>query len=246
MNQKIKNLITDNAICSLLKKTSTNVIDSIVDYNLQIININLQSGQYKKPKEFSLYICTLGDREYKHSGFIISRVFSGQEPRIQDVINIKKISTSTLSHKECKIIIIKKYEYIKTNCMVNSSLINVEIYEDIEKNMNQPKSKGFFNNKIKKANREESINNIDMKSVLNLSQISTFTKNICLYLKIIKKSTIKEFHNKVTNKNGKLLSLDLIGKTGFKMQSTIFDEKIEKYGDFLEEGNVYYIKGGYA
>lgn len=89
MNQKLKNLITDNAICSLLKKTATNVTDSIVDYNLQIININLQSGQYKKPKDFSLYTCTLGDREFKHSGFIISRILAEQEPKIGDVINIR-------------------------------------------------------------------------------------------------------------------------------------------------------------
>ena len=246
MNQKIKNLITDNAICSLLKKTATNVTDSIVDYNLQIININLQSGQYKKPKDFSLYTCTLGDREFKHSGFIISRILAEQEPKIGDVINIKKISTSTLSHKECKIIIVKKYEYVKTNCMVNSSLINVETYEDIQKMICQNKKNGFFNSKTKKINLEESMNDIDMKSVINLSQISTFTKNICLYVKIIRKSTTKEFHNKVTNKEGKLLSLDLIDKTGFEMQATIFDETIEKYGDLLEEGNIYYIKGGYA
>ena len=246
MNQKIKNLITDNAICSLLKKTAANVTDSIVDYNLQIININLQSGQYKKPKDFSLYTCTLGDREFKHSGFIISRILAEQEPKIGDVINIKKISTSTLSHKECKIIIVKKYEYVKTNCMVNSSLINVETYEDIQKMICQNKKNGFFNSKTKKINLEESMNDIDMKSVINLSQISTFTKNICLYVKIIRKSTTKEFHNKVTNKEGKLLSLDLIDKTGFEMQATIFDETIEKYGDLLEEGNIYYIKGGYA
>jgi len=248
MEQKTKNLITDNAISSLLKKTSVDVINSTVDYNLQIININLQSNQYKKPKDFSLYTCTLGDKEFKHSGFIISRNLIEQEPKIGDIIKIKTISTSTLSHKECKIIIVKKYEYVKINCLVNSSLINVETYDDVLKMITQRK-KNFFNSKNYKNGTiklQESMNDIDMKSVINLSQISTFTKNICLYVKLIRKSTTKEFHNKVTQKEGKLLSIDLLDKTGFEMQATIFDETIEKYGDLLEEGNVYYIKGGYA
>ena len=248
MDQKIKSLITDNAISSLLKKTSVDVINSSVDYNLQIININLQSNQYKKPKDFSLYTCTLGDKEFKHSGFIISRNLIEQEPKIGDIIKIKTISTSTLSHKECKIIIVKKYEYVKNNCLVNSSLINVETYDDVLKMLTQRK-KNFFSSKNYKNGTiklQESMNDIDMKSVINLSQISTFTKNICLYVKLIRKSTTKEFHNKVTQKEGRLLSIDLLDKTGFEMQATIFDETIEKYGDLLEEGNVYYIKGGYA
>ena len=61
-----------------------------------------------------------------------------------------------------------------------------------------------------------------MKSVINLSQISTFNKNICIYVKVIRKNIPKEFHNKVADEEGRLLSIDLIDKTGFEMQTTIF------------------------
>ena len=92
MEQKTKNLITDNAISSLLKKTSVDVINSTVDYNLQIININLQSNQYKKPKDFSLYTCTLGDKEFKHSGFIISRNYlTTNDDILSSFMNIRHV-----------------------------------------------------------------------------------------------------------------------------------------------------------
>ena len=39
-----------------------------------------------------------------------------------------------------------------------------------------------------------------------------------------KKKYSKEFHNKITDKEGRLLSINLIDKTGFEMQATIFDD----------------------
>ena len=214
MFAQIKNLISKGAINSLLKISSTPTSDdTLVDYNLQIINLNLQQGQHRKPKDFCLYTCTLGDREYKNSNFILSRFLSEQEPKKGDIINIKKISTSTLSYKESNIIIIKKYNFLKTNCEVMHSLLFVESYEDImkkksihkemnskikdenhTKNYTTPK---FSINKQKKGKKskiillnsdsdyeqsqsqEEEDESIDMSSIINLSQVSTFTKNIC-------------------------------------------------------------------
>ena len=139
-SSQLKNLLSKGAINSLLKISSTPTIaDTIVDYNLQIINLTLQQGQHKRPKDFCLYTCTLGDREYRNNNFILSRILSEQEPKVGDIINIKRISTSTLSYKECNIIIIKKYLFLKTNCEVINSLIYVESYEDIlrKKKMNE-------------------------------------------------------------------------------------------------------------
>ena len=276
-SSQLKNLLSKGAINSLLKISSTpSIADTIVDYNLQIINLTLQQGQHKKPKDFCLYTCTLGDREYRNSNFILSRILSEQEPKIGDIINIKRISTSTLSYKECNIIIIKKYLFLKTNCEVINSLIFVESYDDIlkKKKMNEMNLKSkeenyrnfsntFFNSNKQKNNGngntrvillndddiEKHIDDediIDMRSIINLSQISTFTKNICLYVKVLRKCSIKNFFNKVTNKNCKLLSFDLIDATGFEMQATLFDDTIEKLGPLIEEGEIYYIKGGYA
>ena len=85
-----------------------------------------------------------------------------------------------------------------------------------------------------------------MKTILDLSQISTFTKNICLYVKLTRKSFPRKFYNKTIDKEARLLTFDLIDKNGFQMQAAIFDDTIEKFSPVLKEGNIYYIKGGYA
>ena len=273
MYNQIKNLLSKGAINSLLKISATPTLaDTIVDYNLQIINLTLQQGQHRKPKDFCLYTCTLGDREYKNSNFILSRFLSEQEPQKGDIINIKKISTSTLSYKECNIIIIKKYNFLKTNCEIMHPLLFVESYEDIlkKKNFNTEitlkikdenykpkfstnKQKKTKNSKVILINSDSELEHqsddeeyIDMSNIINLSQISTFTKNICLYVKVLRKCCIKSFFNKVTNKNCRLLSFDLIDTKGFEMQATFFDDTIEKLGPLIEEGEIYYIRGGYA
>jgi hypothetical protein len=60
---------------------------------------------------------------------------------------------------------------LNTNFSLNNYNINDNI--DIEKEKENE-------DKIKIINPEE----IDMKTIIDLSQISTFTKNICLYVKI--------------------------------------------------------------
>ena len=282
-------MLTKGAINNLLRISSTNVVDTIVDFNLQIINLNLQSKQNNYSKDFDLYTCTLGDMQYSYSGFILPVIKDKQNPKSGDIIKISKISTSKLTYNGCKIIIVKKYDFIKKNAEIKYNLENVESYEDIQKKIkeeidnkkkieesiairntqnkntiniidnndinnkiNTNENNNNYNNAkekekekeiiIKKINPEE----IDMKTILNLSQISTFTKNICLYVKITKKNLPKNFFNKITNRESRLLSFDIIDTSGFEMQAFIFDRTIEKLSPILEEGNIYYIKGGYA
>ena len=270
-------MLTKGAINILLRISSTNVLDSIVDLNLQIINLNLQSKQNNYSKDFDLYTCTLGDTQYSYNGFILPVIKEKQNPKSGDIIKITKISTSKLTYNGCKIIIIKKYDFIQKNAEIKNNLINVESYEDIqakilEENKKKEKIEQSFNanNSINanfETNNNENINNkeniknetenenkikiinpneIDMKTILDLSQISTFTKNICLYVKITRKCLPKKFYNKMTDKECRLLTFDLIDTSGFEMQAIIFDNTIEKFSPILEEGNIYYIKGGYA
>ena len=274
-------MLTKGAINNLLRISSTNVVDTIVDFNIQIINLNLQSKQNNYSKDFDLYTCTLGDTQYSYSGFILPVIKDKQNPKSGDIIKISKISTSKLTYNGCKIIIVKKYDFIKKNAEIKNNLENVESYEDIQNKIkedinnkkkieesiaknNEQNSNISYNNDIHKINNNENNNNnitekekeiiiksinpeeIDMKTILNLSQISTFTKNICLYVKITKKYLPKIFFNKITNKESRLLSFDVVDTSGFEMQAFIFDNTIEKISPVLEEGNIYYIKGGYA
>ena len=273
-------MLTKGAINNLLRISSKDVADTIVDFNLQIITLNLQSRQNNCNKDFDLYTCTLGDTQFSYSGFILPVIKDKQNPKPGDIIKITKISTSKLTFNGCKIIIIKKYDFIQKNVEMKNNLQNVESYEDIQNkikeinntrqkidesmtlnnsiNTNYSKMNDIINNNENNNNetniekkKEENIkiinpNDIDMKTILDLSQISTFTKNICLYVKITKKHLEKKFYNKTTNKESRLLSFDIIDASGFEMQAFIFDITIDKFSPILEEGGIYYIKGGYA
>ena len=262
-------MLSNGAINNLLRISSTNVLDTIVDFNLQIISLNLQSKQSNIKKEFELYTCALGDTKYSYCGFILP-VKKNQNPKSGDIIKISKISTSKLTYNGCKIIIVKSYDIIKSSEEIKNNLIQVESYEDIQKKIEEEnkrqKKMEENNNKLnsitpqkekeeeknkekKKIQVEYKIINpddIDMKSILDLSQISTFTKNICLYVKLTRKNFPKKFYNKTTFRESHLLTFDLIDKNGFQMQAAIFDDTIDKFSPMLKEGNIYYIKGGYA
>ena len=266
-------MLSNGAINNLLRISSTNVLDTIVDYNLQIISLNLQAKQNNIKKELELYTCALGDTKYSYYGFILPVKKDKQNPNIGDIIKVSKISTSKLTYNGCKIIIVKNYEILKKSEEINNNLIQVESYDDIQKKISlenqKEKKKEEVNNTPKiTTNNNNSSNNednkkqekkkieveykiinpddIDMKTILDLSQISTFTKNICLYVKLTRKSFPRKFYNKTIDKEARLLTFDLIDKNGFQMQAAIFDDTIEKFSPVLKEGNIYYIKGGYA
>ena len=267
-------MLSNGAINNLLRISSTNVLDTIVDFNLQIINLNLQSKQNNIKRDFDLYTCALGDTKYSYYGFILPVNKDKLNPKAGDIIKLSKISTSKLTYNGCKIIIVKSYDIIKSPVEIKTNLIQVESYQDIqnkiiEENKKQQKLEEINNNnninhnsvinykenendkkeEMKKIKVEYKIINpddIDMKTILDLSQISTFTKNISLYVKLTKKSFPKKFYNKITDKECRLLTFDLIDKNGFQMQAAIYDDTIDKFSPILKEGNIYYIKGGYA
>ena len=262
-------MLSNGAINNLLRISSTNVLDTIVDFNLQIISLNLQSKQSNIKKEFDLYTCALGDTRYSYCGFILPVKKEKQNPKSGDIIKISKISTSKLTYNGCKIIIVKTYDIIKTSEEIKNNLVQVESYEDIQKKIEEENKKQKKmqenNNKINLVNNNEKEENkikekkkieveykiinpedIDMKTILDLSQISTFTKNICLYVKLTHKNFPKKFYNKTTFRESYLLTFDLIDKNGFQMQAAIFDDTIDKFSPILKEGKIYYIKGGYA
>ena len=266
-------MLSNGAINNLLRISSTNVLDTIVDFNLQIISLNLQAKQNNIKKELELYTCALGDTKYSYYGFILPVKKDKQNPNIGDIIKVSKISTSKLTYNGCKIIIVKNYEILKKSEEINNNLIQVESYDDIQKKISlenqKEKKKEEVNNTPKiTTNNNNNTNNednkkqekkkieveykiinpddIDMKTILDLSQISTFTKNICLYVKLTRKSFPRKFYNKTIDKEARLLTFDLIDKNGFQMQAAIFDDTIEKFSPVLKEGNIYYIKGGYA
>ncbi len=284
--------VSKGAIESLLKISFEGSID--INYTLQILAINLCKTTSRTNNDVLFYTCTLCDDKYKYSGFIIGRNLSEREPKISDIISLKKITQKNINNGTKKIFIVKNYETIKENCDIirglqnaNNLLQNLNNNSDINKkeninnNNNEIKlqqqkfeDEDMINKFIEENNDNSSqIENINETSLINnqnpqenqiqkkedeeeekfipkniiyLNDISTYSKNICIYIKIIKKCEVKPFFNKHTFKNGKLLSFDIMDSKGFEMQANIFDDTIDKYTNLLQVGEIYYIQGGYA
>ena len=138
----------------------------------------------------------------------------------------------------------------------NSNENNLEIVDEKEKVINSfPSFENSQNSQIviheiknteqltKSPQKDPKIN---IKNIFNLSEISTYSKNITIYVKIIKKCEIKTFMNRLTHKESKVLSFDIMDSKGFEMQANIYDNGLEKFNNILQVGEIYYIIGGYA
>jgi replication factor A1 len=76
-----------------------------------------------------------------------------------------------------------------------------------------------------------------------LSLLTTFTKEICILVKIVKKYPTKTFASK--NGEGTLFSFNIVDRDGTEMQVTGFTKAVQKFANFLKEGAIYEVKGGY-
>jgi len=142
----------------------------------------------------------------------------------------------------------------QSNNISNSSIVNIN---ELNQNNSKLESSNNNNNNNNNNDSKKEISNPNVtilspedkfipKNIIFLSDISTYTKNINLYIKIIKICEVKPFFNKHTYKDGKLLSFDIMDSKGNEMQANIFDETIDKLIPYLNVGDIYYIQGGYA
>lgn len=134
-------MLSNGAINNLLRISSTNVLDTIVDFNLQIISLNLQSKQNNIKRDFDLYTCALSDTKYSYYGFILPVNKEKLNPKIGDIIKVSKISTSKLTYNGCKIIIVKSYDILRSSVEIKTNLIQVESYQDIQNKIEEENKK---------------------------------------------------------------------------------------------------------
>ena len=173
-------MLSNGAINNLLRISSTNVLDTIVDYNLHLISLNLQSKQNNIKRDFDLYTCTLADTKFSYSGFILSvskEKLIKLNPKIGDIIKVSKISTSKLTYNGCKIIIIKKYEILKSSVQINTNLIQVESYQDIQNKISEEnlKQKKLEQNNLLNTNTNTN-NNSNINTNINTNLINNINK----------------------------------------------------------------------
>jgi replication factor A1 len=172
------------------------------------------------------------------------------------IIHIKEVSPKKI--KASFFIRIKDYEILEKSAEIeNSKDINYNdgIFKDGEGN-------DIFETKEEKVEKAENIiipekieeknNTIPMEedAYTSLKQLTTFSRDFIIFVRVTKKSEIKIFETRNNNMNssnqGKLFYFIVLDRDGNEMQCTCFNKAVDKFFDIIEEDQLYEIKGGYV
>ena len=229
-----------------------------------IISKNFIIVQLKKitNKEKIMYTATFRDITSKYNGFLFTDINLNEELKENSLINVEVISPRYYSKSQNRLFIVKKYkilfEDLDINDLPEATLIKEEnidfISHNISNNNNNNKNN---NNSINNNNNDTSLNNNISKTLedqipmyTSLKQLTTFSKDFIIYVRILKKSEIKTFNsNNAQNsnrQNGKLFYFIDLDIDENEMQCTCFNKAADKFFDLISEGKIYEIKGGYV
>lgn len=229
-----------------------------VDMNLQIHTIlktpaNKTSGV--------TYTATLADMTKKYCGFLIISKDNGKELNNGDIIKIKTVSIFMANNDKTKVFIVKSFEILafnhsflsnpEQNKVQTQNVIDINKVNNQEEDTRAPEPSNNDNRIEDQIHNNNSVNHSirnshDIGTSMLLSQITTFSKDLILYIKVIKKWEVKNFMNKQTGKPGKLFTFNIADIEGFEMQVTCFGLICDIFSNLIKEKGVYLIRGGYA
>ena len=231
-----------------------------IESEFQIINI---SSKTRKNKGKEIFTASLTDGNISYNKFLFCKEEGSPEIEIGQIIKIKKILPLILSNNPDRVFLIKEFQIIKKEKIIknypfikdNNNLENIEKENEKQNNSNInieniPKkiSDSYSNNSLifeDESFTENISNNMKeqdiSKNYIPLKQITTFTRDFTIYVRIISKSEIKRFNK---NRTGMLFTFIVKDEEGSTMQIVCFDKIVDKFYSLIKEDNVYEIKGG--
>ena len=227
-------------LLSLVKNKENINIET--DIYLQIYSIKETERDSKK-----VYMMSLCDLDYKLNSFFLAS--DKDIPDLQEgkLIHIKEVSPKKI--KNSTFIRIKEYD------ILGDPLSLPEVKEiKIE---NFPFSEKKENDDVKMSSpmeietkSEEGSMPLSEDAYTSLKQLTTFSRDFIIFIRVTKKSEIKTFETRNnsmgTGSQGKLFYFIVLDRDGNEMQCTCFNKAVDKFFDVIEEDQVYEIKGGYV
>ena len=221
---QLKNLL------SLVKDVENK--DMEVDIYLQIFSSKETERDSKK-----VYMLSLCDQDYKFNSFFLASSESIPEIEEGKLIHIKEISPRKI--KNSTFIRIKEYELIGEPLEIKE-VKDIKL-EDLDKVENTTK---------KEIVNEGSPMPLSEDAYTSLKQLTTFSRDFMILIRVTKKSEIKTFETRNnsmgTQSQGKLFYFIVLDRDGNEMQCTCFNKAVDKFFDIIEEDETYEIKGGYV
>ena len=222
-----------------------------VDIYLQICSVNKTEKDSKK-----VYIMALCDNEYKYNSFFLACNGNIESIDKGKIIHIKEISPKKI--KTQFFIRLKEYEILENP---PSDIGNVKEIKEKDDNFEDEQGNDIFvmkeenlgskndTNKNENGNENSSIP-MEEDAYTSLKQLTTFSRDFIIFVRVTKKSEIKTFETRNNNMNnlsqGKLFYFIVLDRDGNEMQCTCFNKAVDKFFDVIEEDQLYEIKGGYV
>ena len=227
MNSKnIISFLDEDSIKSLFEYE---IVENKKDYP---ISKNFIIVQLKKMmnKDKLLYTATFRDKTLKYNGFLFTQINPNEDLKENSLINVELISPRLYSRNQSRVFVIKKYKIL---------------FEDLEMN-NLPEATLYKeeNNEIIITNNNTETKYDDSELMYtSLKQLTTFSRDFIIFVRILKKSEIKVFN---TRQSGKFFYFIVLDKDENEMQCTCFNKAVDKFFNIISEGKIYEIKGGYV
>ena len=229
-------------------KTLLSLVKSTTKENLEV-DIYLQIYSFKETERDSkkVYMMSLCDQESKFNSFFLASNEDILGLKEGKLIHLKEISPKKI--KNSMFIRIKEYELISEPFELKE--VKEIKLEDITPEENKIITNGEkeINSEKKEMEIEETPVTLSEDAYTSLKQLTTFSRDFIIFVRVTKKSEIKTFetrNNNMGSSQGKLFYFIVLDRDGNEMQCTCFNKAVDKFFDIIEEDQLYEIKGGYV
>ena len=209
--------------------------DIETDIYLQIFSFKETERDSKK-----VYMMSLCDQDYKFNSFFLTSNESIPELKEGKIIHIKEVSPRKI--KNSIFIRIKDFNLLDSILPLN------EVKEIKLEDLNKPKQDSSKKKEMSIENEDSSLP-LAEDAYTSLKQLTTFSRDFIILIRVTKKSEIKTFEsrsNAMGTNQGKLFYFIVLDRDGNEMQCTCFNKAVDKFFDIIEEDQTYEIKGGYV
>ena len=218
----------------LVKNNENANIDA--DIYLQIYSVKETERDSKK-----VYMMALCDQEYKFNSFFLATNEGVPDLKEGKIIHLTEVSPKKI--KNSTFIRIKEYSILGEPLEIPE--VKEVKMEDFENS--QPKEMEI---EKKDTKTEETSKPLSEDAYTSLKQLTTFSRDFIILIRVTKKSEIKNFETRNnsmgTGSQGKLFYFIVLDRDGNEMQCTCFNKAADKFFDIIEEDQLYEIKGGYV
>ena len=191
--------------------------DIETDIYLQIFSFKETERDSKK-----VYMMSLCDQDYKFNSFFLASNESIPELKEGKIIHIKEVSPRKI--KNSIFIRIKDFNLLDSILPLN------EVKEIKLEDLNKPKQDSSKKKEMSIENEDSSLP-LAEDAYTSLKQLTTFSRDFIILIRVTKKSEIKTFEsrsNAMGTNQGKLFYFIVLDRDGNEMQCTCFNKAVDK------------------